>query len=165
MSVGLGGLFWAKSRDFQTFFVSLLFGVLIDVDHVFDYWFANRTLRIDLRKFLRGRYEHKSKRVFVLFHAIEYVPFVYCFWAAFRGRKWAVVPTVALSSHLVADQLVNGVRPLAYFLSYRAKHGFRIEAVVDRPARARRRAYVKRRDERFAAGCATLIDRLSQLVL
>ncbi len=162
MSIGLGTLFWAKSRDVRTFLVSIVFGVLIDVDHLFDYWFAYRTLRVDLSAFFSGRYERVSKRIFILLHAFEYLPVVYLVWAALRGRRWAVAATTAMSTHLIADHLLNGVRPLAYFITYRALNGFGSGAVINRPARARRRAYLRRRTERMAAGKATLVDRLSQ---
>jgi membrane-bound metal-dependent hydrolase YbcI (DUF457 family) len=144
--------------------LALVFGVLIDVDHVLDYLYAHGP-HLDLRTFMDGQYEYKSKRVFVLLHAFEYLPLLYLFWNAYRGRKWAVAATAAMGSHIAADHLLNGVRPLSYFISYRLKHRFRAGAIIDPVARSHRKAYRAARRSRFKAGKATLADRASDLFI
>ncbi|HEX6512911.1 MAG TPA: hypothetical protein VF157_11460 [Chloroflexota bacterium] len=131
VSAGLGAIFWAKSRDPWTMLISLAFGVLVDLDHFFDYWYSEGRLCFDLKTFLGTRYWKKSGRIFVFFHAFEYLPLVFLFWQAYKGRRWAVAATAAMSSHLLADHLVNELRPLGYFLSYRAAHSFRADELLD----------------------------------
>ncbi|MGH2366073.1 MAG: hypothetical protein ACRDHX_15675 [Chloroflexota bacterium] len=147
VSVGLGTLFWARSRDIWTLVISLLFGVLVDLDHLFDYFYAERRLTFDLHEFLGTRYWKKSGRLFVLFHGFEYLPLVYFVWQGLKGHRWAVAATSAMSVHLLADHLLNELRPLGYFVLYRLAHGFRAADILDLPksrrleaARARREA-------------------------
>ena len=130
-SAGLGAIFWVRSRDVRTMLLSLVFGVLVDVDHLIDYWYAEGRVSLDAREFLRARYWRKSGRIFVLFHAFEYLPPLFFFWQAWRGRKWAVAATSAMSVHLVADHFVNDLRPLGYFILYRVAHRFRAAEIID----------------------------------
>lgn len=130
-SLGLGALFWARSRDWRTMVIALGFGVLIDLDHLFDYWYAQRRPQIDLAEFMTSRYWRRSGRLFVLFHAFEYLPFVFLAFQALKGRRWAMAATVAMSSHVLADHLANDLRPLGYFITYRIKHRFRAAEIID----------------------------------
>jgi hypothetical protein len=131
VSAGLGAIFWAKSRDWRTFLISVAFGVLVDLDHLFDYWYSERRLTWNTRTFMSTRYWRRSGRVFLLFHAFEHLPMVFLLWQAFKGRKWAVAATSAMSSHVLADHFVNELRPLGYFLSYRIAHRFRASEIMD----------------------------------
>jgi membrane-bound metal-dependent hydrolase YbcI (DUF457 family) len=131
VSAGLGSIFWAKSKDPRTFALSLVFGVLVDLDHLIDYWYFKRRICFDLGEFLHSRYWEHSKRLFVLFHAFEYLPLVFFFWQAWKGRKWAVAATAAMSSHVLADHLINELKPLGYFISYRIAKRFRSDELID----------------------------------
>ncbi len=131
VSAGLGAIFWVKSRDIRTLFISLLFGVLIDLDHLFDYFYATRRLTFNAGDFFKTRYWKISGRIFVIFHAFEYLPLVFFFWQGMKGRKWAVAATSAMSVHLVADHLVNELQPFGYFLIYRIAHRFRAAEILD----------------------------------
>jgi len=130
-SAGLGAIFWAKSRDPWTMALSLAFGVLVDLDHFLDYWYSEGRICFDLKTFLATRYWRKSGRLFIVFHAFEYLPIVFLLWRAVKGRRWAVAATAAMSSHVLADHLVNELRPLAYFILYRLAHGFRADELLD----------------------------------
>jgi hypothetical protein len=111
--------------------LSLGFGVLVDLDHFIDYWYSEGRPCFDLHTFLRTRYWQKSGRVFILFHAFEYLPVVFLVWQALKGRKWAVAATAAMSSHVLAEHFVNELRPLGYFILYRLAHGFRASELID----------------------------------
>ena len=145
VSVGLGGLFWARSRDFRTLLISLIFGVLVDIDHLVDYFYAERSFRFNLRAFLSSRSWARSGRVFVLFHGFEYLPFVFLFWQGMRGRKWAIAATSAMSVHLLADHVLNDLKPLGYFITYRLAHRFRASELIDQRKVARVDARRERR--------------------
>ncbi|MDE3077630.1 MAG: hypothetical protein KGJ86_19595 [Chloroflexota bacterium] len=115
----------------------MVFGILVDLDHLFDYFYAERRLTFSLRTFLRSRHWRKSGRLFVFFHAFEYLPLVYCTWHALRGRRWAMAATTAMSVHLLADQTLNDLRPWGYFILYRLCHRFRASELLDFEAQAR----------------------------
>jgi len=111
--------------------LSLVFGALVDLDHFIDYWYSEGRVCFDLHTFLRTRYWQKSGRIFIFFHAFEYLPLVFLVWQALKGRKWAVAATAAMSSHVLADHLVNELRPMGYFILYRLAHGFRSDELID----------------------------------
>jgi len=143
--------------------VSLVFGVLIDLDHFVDYYYAERRPVFNLRDFLATRYWRKSGRVLVLFHAFEYLPLLFFVWQAWKGRRWAVAATSAMASHLVADHFANELKPLGYFISYRIKHGFRASELMDFDHDGRLQASRRRRAELARAGRLPLRDRLLSL--
>ena len=130
-STGLGAIFWARSRDWRTMLISLVFGVLVDVDHFIDYWYSEGRVTFDLETFMGTRYFKKRGRIFVLFHAWEYLPLLYFLWQAWKGRKWAVAATAAMSTHVVFDHFLNDLKPLGYFLWWRIKHRFNAAVIID----------------------------------
>jgi membrane-bound metal-dependent hydrolase YbcI (DUF457 family) len=152
VSAGLGSLFWAKSRDPRTMALSLAFGVLVDLDHFIDYWYFKRHISFDLQEFLHSRYWEGSKRLFILFHAFEYLPLVFLFWQAWKGRRWAVAATAAMSSHVLADHFINELRPFGYFIVYRAAKGFRSEELIDWAKVRRLKELRARRKQRAEEG-------------
>jgi len=111
--------------------LSLAFGVLVDLDHFVDYWYSEGRICFNLRTFLSTRYWQRSGRLFILFHAFEYLPLVFLFWQAYKGRKWAWAATAAMSSHVLADHFINELRPLGYFILYRLAHGFKADQLID----------------------------------
>lgn len=132
--------------------LSLAFGVLVDLDHFFDYWYLKRRFTFDRREFLRTRYWERSGRVFVLFHAFEYLPLLFLFWQAWKGRKWAVAATTAMSSHVLADHFVNELKPFGYFISYRLAKRFRADELIDRDKLHRMQRLRARRKQLAAEG-------------
>ena len=65
--------------------LSLAFGVLVDLDHFLDYWYSEGRICFDLKTFLATRYWRKSGRLFIVFHAFEYLPIVFLLWRAVKG--------------------------------------------------------------------------------
>ena len=76
--------------------LSLGFGVLVDLDHFVDYWYSEGRVCFDWKTFMATRYWRKSGRLFILFHAFEYLPFVFLAWQALKGRRWAVAARSAV---------------------------------------------------------------------
>jgi len=143
--------------------ISLVFGVLVDLDHLFDYWYSEGGLTFDLDTFMATRYFKKRGRIFVLFHAWEYLPLLYFVWQAWKGRKWAVAATAAMSTHVVFDHFLNDLKPLGYFLWWRLKHRFNAAVIIDwdkaEAIDARHRNY----NERLQRGEVRLPERLASL--
>jgi hypothetical protein len=165
VSAGLGALFWAKSRDVRTLAISIIFGVLVDLDHLLDYMYAEKRLIFDLKEFMATGYWRKSGRIFLLFHAFEYLPLVYVVWHALKGRKWAVAATAAMSSHVVADHLVNDLKPWGYFILYRLAHRFRAAELMDVALAERMVAERLERRRRAQEGTLTIRERLAGIFI
>ena len=141
--------------------LSLIFGVLVDLDHLIDYWYSEGRICFDTHTFLKTRYWQKSGRLFVFFHAFEYLPLVFLVWHAWKGRKWAVAATAAMSSHVLADHMANELRPLGYFILYRLAHGFRAAELLDWDRVRKVQARYAERQRRAAAGTLPWYSRLA----
>ena len=113
VSGGLGAAIWAATGSPAAVPIALATGVFTDVDHAIDIF--------DPRD---GRYSRYMLRPF---HAWEFTFVglgmlgVLGFW----DHPLFLAAVLGYTSHLVIDQLGNHTHPLAYFISYRASHGFK----------------------------------------
>jgi uncharacterized membrane protein len=105
-------------------------GVLIDLDHVLDYYLHHGpTLRI--RRIYFWFIERKYEFVFLFFHSLE---FLAVFWLGvlfFRlGMVWIALG-VGLTQHLCLDIIFNReIRSVSYLISYRAIKKFKKEPLM-----------------------------------
>ncbi len=117
VSLPIGAVVWAATKSPYSMLAAFLTGVMLDLDHLVEYYWW----------FVRG----DNTRVFYFFHSYELVvP------AALAGYFSGWDPLVVGASagflgHLAADQIVNPMRPLAYFFTYRAIVGFRRLEIVN----------------------------------
>lgn len=111
------------------FFVSLAAGVLIDIDHVFDYYLQEGvTLR--LKDMYAWCDENKFKLIFLFFHSVELVALLWLVIMRFRlGLFWAAA-AVGFTQHLLLDIIFNPIYSYSYFLSYRIARGFKKEHLM-----------------------------------
>lgn len=112
----------------------ILGGVLIDLDHVLDY-FSVFGLRFNLGYFLEGRQFLVSDQIHTWFHAWEYIPvFLLIAWL-FRRRRAVLAFILALTLgffvHLVADSFINHYPFRNYSLLYRYQLNFSAPRLLD----------------------------------
>ena len=110
ISGALGVVVGAATGSLTAVATTLGGGVLMDVDHLFDFyqWYG------------RG----KSKRIFLLFHAWEYlvIGMIALTVAFFHPLLPAVV--IAQLGHVATDRFHNRLPTWAYFISYRIARKF-----------------------------------------
>jgi membrane-bound metal-dependent hydrolase YbcI (DUF457 family) len=102
----------------------LVAGVLVDLDHLFDYAMNYPWRRFHPRHFFHAFRLEVLDRVFVLLHAWELVAAV---WLAAWWSGWEPMllgAAVGLGVHLLLDQIFNAHNPAAYLLAYRLLHRF-----------------------------------------
>lgn len=130
-----GYIVWRFWRRPILSFGSAFFGaVLIDLDHLIDYFFAFG-LHFNLRSFVHGEQFAQNDKIYVLFHGWEYVILL-------LGVAWLVksniklkVAALALSLgaffHLVIDVNVNdGMMMKSYSVVYRSVYHYEMEKIV-----------------------------------
>ena len=115
--ISIGGVLWGITKSPYSFFAAAVAGVMIDVDHLVEYY----------RWFVR----EDNSRVWFFLHSYELL--VPAFLASFLSGWDPVVTGVsaAFMGHLITDQIVNPVAPLAYFFTFRAMKGFRRAEIVN----------------------------------
>lgn len=110
-SLGIGGGVWAATGSPMAVPAAAAAGVLVDADHILDYfnWYWRRDLR----------------RVFLLLHGWEMgvVGLLVVLAGAYHPVFLAAV--LGYLGHLVGDHLANKpLHPLSYSIVFRAFHGF-----------------------------------------
>jgi hypothetical protein len=99
-------------------------GVLIDIDHYLEYCILRKKFPFRYRDLVDFCHRDKSDKVYLYFHAYEYL-FVLWFSIFFfhLGKIWLGV-TIGLTVHLIFDQFTNPIKPLFYFLIFRIQNQF-----------------------------------------
>ena len=116
-SVPVAAGVWLASHNWYYVCMSLFLGFLVDVDHVFDY--IREEGRFNMRHMFEKSYEGDFHHLYVIFHAYEYIVLAWIPVFFTHNCTFSIVFTVAYLSHMIPDQLMNNVKPLGYFLTYR----------------------------------------------
>ena len=110
VSGAVGGGVWLATGSPAAAAVTVGVGVMMDLDHLYDYyhWLIKR----------------KPRRTYVLLHAWEY-SFLGLVVLAFSGNHPAILAVVlGHLAHVASDHLYNGLPRFSYFISYRIAKGF-----------------------------------------
>ena len=119
VSVGVGAGVWAATGSPLAVPVAVASGVLVDVDHLYDYY----------RWFAKGDRRH----LVLPFHAWEYSAAGLVLAFALWYHPLAVAAVLGHLAHLVADHLANPTHRFAYFLAYRVSCRFSREQLMFGP--------------------------------
>lgn len=139
-------LIWRKPR--AAFFSGFVGGFLIDLDHFIDYYLAFG-LKWNWQYFKWGYEFLKSGKIYVLFHAWEYVIILVLLLFLFKNRHArTIILALALGIffHLVTDVVLDDMPVRSYSLNYRIKNDFAISKIVKEEVYARhlkRKMWVK----------------------
>lgn len=130
-AIVIGGAGVAFTGDPLHLSVALLFGWLIDGDHLFDYlMFVRRSSsRFSIRAFVQGRYFKEGGRLILPLHSFEI-----CVSLAVLGvvidsqsHQWLFTAALAMAAHLVHDHLSHRPAPFGYFFVARYRNGFKTD--------------------------------------
>lgn len=111
VSVGIGGTVWAATGSSASVAAASVTGVLIDVDHILDYY---------------NWYWKKDKgKLYVLFHGWEYSAVALVLVLALWYHPVLLAAVLGHIGHLIGDQIGNRpMHPMAYSVVYRILAGF-----------------------------------------
>ena len=120
---------------FLAFLGTFIGGVLVDLDHLIDY-FLTFGFRFNLHYFLKGYQFLKSEKIYIFFHAWEYVGllFITYYLLTIRGKITLAVFVLALAlglgGHLIIDTVVNHIKLQTYSLTYRINNNFEAKYLI-----------------------------------
>jgi len=118
----LGVAFYAAGGSPAFIGAAVASAVLIDLDHLPDYW-NEHPRSFDVPHFFETCNEGKITRVYLVFHSVELLAALGI--VAFFTRSALLAGTCAGSGvHLLADQLTNYSRPLTYSFIFRLGQRF-----------------------------------------
>ena len=105
--------------------IALLSGFFIDADHLIDYCLFRKFKNFSLKEFFSGRYFDYSGKVYVFFHAFEYVLILLILGVIFKDFQWLYFSLgLSLLFHLLFDTFYNRPKWPTYFVFYRIYHRF-----------------------------------------
>jgi len=112
------------TRSMPGTIVCFLSGVLIDVDHVLDYWIARRKLFMNYHQLFSFGAHEKTGKLFLIFHSYEWLAALWISIMLFSlGPVWWGL-AIGITVHMLMDRIGNPLRPCVFFFIYRLKHGF-----------------------------------------
>ncbi|MDD5135784.1 MAG: hypothetical protein PHX20_04960 [Candidatus Omnitrophica bacterium] len=119
----ISALFLAYFRSVGYAAICFLSGVLIDGDHIIDYY-LNRGLTLNILKIYKCCLTNSLKKIYVILHSYELVLFLWAAIYIFGLSKFWQAIAVGMTQHILLDQIANPVTAFAYFFVYRAANGF-----------------------------------------
>lgn len=123
LSLPAGAVAYLASGDLGATAAVLVGGILIDLDHLVDYW-RETGLNADWRTFLGYFDARKPIHSYLPLHAWEWPLQILAVAAVAGAPGWAWGLAAGMLAHLVMDQRYNRLAPLAYLYSYRSLLGF-----------------------------------------
>lgn len=81
-----------------------LSGVLIDVDHVIEYWYENG-LDFSIKRFFSFCNSGKNSNFFIAFHSMEFICLIYLLFFALNIKLYGLIICLGLTMHLLLDYL------------------------------------------------------------
>ena len=113
---------WVKSTG--ALVACFLSGILIDLDHYFDYYLARKELPLNFKKLVDFCHNNYHSKLYIFLHSYE---LLFLLWFSIYyfslGAVW-LGAAVGFTAHIICDEIVNPLRPLSYFLTYRIKQNF-----------------------------------------
>ena len=123
ISVPVAGAVYLASRSWEMAAASVVGGVLIDLDHLLDYFIEFGT-KFSLSNLFSSFPEGRYKRIYIPLHGWEWVIVLGLLAWATAWNVWIVGFLIGFCHHMLADQLGNSASPLGYSLLWRLRTRF-----------------------------------------
>ena len=104
---------------------AFLSGVLIDCDHIFDYFWEFRK-RLIIKDFFDVYHNEKMLFFMVIFHSWELLVLLSIGAFSMSWNPWIVGVTIGFTQHIILDQIFNKTNRQTYFFIWRLKNGFKM---------------------------------------
>lgn len=119
------------SRNLILALSSFLAGILIDLDHFWDY-LRSEGLKFDLKDFFYKCDNFQLKKFYLFLHSFELLPVLGIFTYLDNHNHLIVGTLIGFSQHLFLDQIFNRAELLGYFFFYRWRKGFSGESIFSK---------------------------------
>ena len=123
ISLFFSAFLYTISNSWIIFSSSLISGVLIDIDHILDYFMAYG-INIRIKQFFEVCHNLKIPRMRLIFHSWELLFLLSICVFLVGWNPWIVGTIVGFTQHVVLDQVFNKPNKWTYFFFWRLKKGF-----------------------------------------
>ena len=124
ISAGVTALFSVWIKNSAGLLACFLSGIFIDLDHHLDYLLIKKELPLSYSKLVHFFNDDDHSKLYLIFHSYELLAILWISIFAFHLNSVWLGVAVGFTTHIMCDEVVNPLRPLSYFLTYRVKHNF-----------------------------------------
>ncbi len=126
ISIIFSTLFFVIFKSWKISVSSFLSGVLIDCDHIIDYFWEFRN-RFSVKEFFDVYYNGKSLFSMIVFHSWELLALLSICAFSMSWNPWIIGATIGFTQHIVLDQIFNKPSRWTYFFFWRLKNDFNMK--------------------------------------
>lgn len=130
VSAGLSVGLYASTHSLPASMLCLLSGVLIDLDHVLEYYIDQKKWPKNYKELTDFCNDYQGEKAYLVFHAYEYLITLWAIIGFFQLNVLWVGFALGITVHVLCDQFTNPIRPLFYFLAYRIIKKFRAKDLI-----------------------------------
>lgn len=134
----LGTSFYVRFKRVGTAVAAATAAVLCDFDHVLEYgvYCMKNDTKPNAGQFFSGSYFEKKGTIFILFHAYEYLLFLFLLLLFAAKRAWKIKGYIGAifagyALHLALDTIGNDCTFKGYFIGYRARQRWALKKICD----------------------------------
>jgi len=128
--LALSGLYYGLSGSVIDSLGCLAGGILIDVDHIFDFLVIHNWREYSFKRFMNPPDWKRTERIYLFFHCYEFL--IPC-WIAFYLLGmigFGLAFTLGFVAHLVMDHFLNKdypIYPYSHFFIFKASSKFKFD--------------------------------------
>ena len=119
----------AYFKSFGDAAVCFLAGVLIDLDHIIDYY-LNYGFTVSIKKIYNCCEMMDLKKLYIVLHSYELIAFLWAAIYIFSLSKFWQAIALGLTQHIILDQLFNPIRTFGYLFTYRFFNAFDADRIL-----------------------------------
>lgn len=133
ITLTISGILYFIYNSFSVFISSLIGGILIDIDHLLDYY-IHRGMDFKIRDFFNWCYENQWDTLILFFHSIELMFILWLIISIFNLGIFWIGLAIGISQHIILDIIFNSemINIFSYFFIFRFIKGFRREYIMRR---------------------------------
>ena len=126
ISLFFSAFLFAISKSWIIFTSSFISGVLIDCDHIIDYfWEFGKHFRV--KEIFDVHRNEKTLFLMIIFHSWELLSLLSICAFSMSWNPWIVGVTMGFTQHIVLDQIFNKPDRRTYFFFWRLKNSFNVK--------------------------------------
>jgi dolichol kinase len=122
---------WIHFRSFTCAVVSFLAGVLIDLDHLIDFY-TNHRFTLSIKRIYCACLRLRCKRLYIVLHSYELIALLWVAIYAFSLSDIWKAAAIGFTQHIIFDQITNPMTPYGYFITYRILNRFNRDIIIKR---------------------------------
>jgi hypothetical protein len=124
ISSGVSAVFAIWARSWGAVVACFLSGIFIDLDHHLDYFIAKREIPFSYKKLVAFLKSDGYLKIYLVLHSYEVLFLIWaCIFLFDLNVVWVGI-AVGATAHVFCDEFANPLKPLCYFLTYRAINRF-----------------------------------------